>query len=93
MWLPFLVPSSQDEWRDWLIDDAPKLVGIVLAVLAVRAVSAPLGRRLLGSAVRSAGRLRGEEAAVIERRAGVLQGTITWAVTLIASIIGIVINN
>jgi small conductance mechanosensitive channel len=91
MWAPFLIPSSRDEWETWLVDDAPKLLGIVLVVLAVRLVSGPIGRRFLGGAARSAGILRGEAPEVTARRISVLQGTVTWLVTLLAGFIGVAV--
>lgn len=91
MWSPFLIPSSADEWERWFIDDAPKLLGIVLAVIAVRVVSGPVGRKILGGAARSAGRLRGEPPEVTARRISVLEGTVTWVITLVAGFIGVAV--
>jgi small-conductance mechanosensitive channel len=90
-WLPFLLPSTRSEWEDWLVDDAPKLLGIVVVVLAVRLFSGPVGRRLLGGAARSAGRLRGEPPEVTQRRISVIQGTVSWSITVLASFIGVAV--
>jgi small conductance mechanosensitive channel len=90
-WLPFLVPSSGDEWERWAVDDAPKLAGIIIAVLAVRLVTGPIGRRVLGISARQAGRLRGEAPEVTERRIATVQATVTWVVTLLAGFIGIAV--
>ena len=85
----FLLPGDASEWQDWLRDDAPKLFGVVVAVILVNLLSRPLIGQGLRGAVRSAARIRGTEIEAGERRVRTLQGTLTWLVTFIAGFIGI----
>ncbi len=84
----FLLPSSADEWRDWLVDDAPKVAGVVLAIIVLKLVSRPIIGHTLRGAARSTARLSGDPIASVERRVRTIEGTLSWLVTLIAGFIG-----
>lgn len=86
---PFLVPSSTAEWRDWLGDDGPRLLAIVLAVVLVRLFARPVVARVLRGAGRQARRLRPEDELTVERRIKTLEGTVGWGLTLTAAFIGL----
>ena len=87
--LPFLLPSTTDEWQDWLGDEGPRLLAIVAAVVLVRLFARPLVSRVLRSAGRQARRLRPEDELLVERRVKTLEGTVGWGVTLTAAFIGL----
>lgn len=89
--LPFLLPSSGAEWKDWLGDEGPRLLGIVVAVVAVRLFARPMLARILRSAGRSARRLKPEDQALLERRLKTLEGTVVWAITLAVGFIGLAV--
>jgi small conductance mechanosensitive channel len=84
----FLLPANLHEWHDWLRDDAPKLIGVIIVVVLVNLASRPLIGRVLTGAARSAAMLKGADPAAAERRVRTLQGTLTWLVTIVAGFIG-----
>ncbi|MCA9829429.1 MAG: mechanosensitive ion channel family protein [Dehalococcoidia bacterium] len=87
--LPFLLPSSTGEWQDWLGDEGPRLLAILIVVITVRIFSRPVVGRVLRGAGRQARRLRPEDEMLVERRVKTLEGTVGWAVTLTAAFIGL----
>ncbi|MGD9933264.1 MAG: mechanosensitive ion channel family protein [Dehalococcoidia bacterium] len=87
--LPFLLPSTTDEWQDWLGDEGPRLLAIVAVVVLVRLFARPVVSRVLRSAGRQARRLRPEDELLVERRVKTLEGTVGWGVTLTAAFIGL----
>ena len=66
MFLPFLIPNSGDEWRTWLSDDAPRLIGVIVGVLLIRVLSRPIIGHLLRGAAKSTVRFRAEDPEVVE---------------------------
>ncbi|MCK9521381.1 MAG: mechanosensitive ion channel family protein [Dehalococcoidia bacterium] len=84
----FLVPSTWDAWREWLREDLPALVAIVLVVIAVDFIFRRLVSRVLRRAIVRASRVRHEEPRLVERRADTLVATFNWLFAIFLMFIG-----
>ena len=68
-------------WSD-LIWVAAILVGAII----LRTVLSRIGRRMVGGAIRSEGRLRHRDPARVERKASTFESTVTWTVTFVVGV-------
>ncbi|MCC7363380.1 MAG: mechanosensitive ion channel family protein [Dehalococcoidia bacterium] len=87
--IPFLVPSSWDEWKGWFRDDLPQLAGIILALVILNLVFRRFLTRLIRRGITRAGAVRGEDQRTVERRTGTLLATINWIFTSFLLFIGL----
>lgn len=96
MWIPFLMPSSWDDWRNWLTDEFLAAVIVVAILVVVNLVFRRVIARILHRAISRAAAVRlREDRYAIERRANTLTATINWLVTIFLGFIGtaVVLDN
>lgn len=84
----FLLPSSGDEWREWLRDNGANIVGILLGLIFVRLLVTRVVGRVIRTAAFRAAKARAEDPALVERRVDTLLATIGWMFTIFLALLG-----
>ncbi|WP_322796734.1 mechanosensitive ion channel family protein [Tepidiforma sp.] len=87
-YLPFLLPTSLDEWQDWLRTNGLTVVLVVAGLVITRiVVQRVLGRVVLGASLRAA-KVRAEDPEVVERRVNTLMSTLGWLFNIFLALLG-----
>ena len=86
--VPFLVPSTWAQWRNWLQYDAPDIASIVVLLVVAHVVFRMFVSRILHGAITRAARARVEDPVAIERRSHTLVATLDWSFTIFLVILG-----
>ncbi|GIW12577.1 MAG: hypothetical protein KatS3mg062_0016 [Tepidiforma sp.] len=86
--LPFLVPTTADEWQTWFRDSGLTIVGVIVGLVIVRVVVARALGRIIRSASLRAARARHEDLDLVKRRVDTLMATIGWLFNIVLALLG-----
>lgn len=86
--LPFLIPSSWDEWKHWSSDHSAGIIGILAALVVIRLLFHSVFARILRQAATRAAHARREAPEAFERRAQTLLATLDWVFTIFLTLVG-----
>lgn len=85
----FLVPNTNEEWREWLGDNGVNVIGILVGLILVRILVTRVVSKVIRSAALRAGRARMEDDELVERRVNTLLSTLGWLFTIFLGLLGI----
>lgn len=76
--LPFLVPTSADDWQNWIRDNGVTIVAVLVAIVVLRIFVKRVVTGVVRQAAKRAAEGRGEDIEVARRRTDTLLGTLGW---------------
>lgn len=76
--LPFLVPTSADDWQNWIRDNGVTIVAVLVAIVVLRIFVKRVVTGVVRRAAHRAAESRGEDIEVARRRTDTLLGTLGW---------------
>jgi small conductance mechanosensitive channel len=84
----FLIPTTADQWQEWLRGSGVTIVAVIVALVILRIVVQRVLGRLIRSASLRAARARAEDPEVVVRRADTLMATIGWLFNIFLAFLG-----
>ncbi|MGE0598794.1 MAG: mechanosensitive ion channel family protein [Dehalococcoidia bacterium] len=84
----FLIPSTGEEWQDWLGANGVNIIGILIGLIIVRILVTRIIGRVIRTAAMRAGRARLDDEALVKRRVDTLISTLTWMFTIFLLLVG-----
>lgn len=76
--LPFLVPTSADDWQNWLQENGVTIIAVLVAIVVLRIFVKRVVTGVVRRAAHRAAVSRGEDIEVARRRTDTLLGTLGW---------------
>jgi small conductance mechanosensitive channel len=86
--VPFLVPTSADEWQTWLRENGVTILAVLIAIVLLRIFVKRVVTGVVRRAAIRAAESRGEDIEVARRRTDTLLGTLGWLFDIMLAFVG-----